>query len=66
MTEAGKLLFDKGKIYHATILMTFIMKIFELKGVKRGVITIGGLLEDLTYLNTLYYESFNNIIPTSL
>lgn len=37
-------------------------EIFELKGVKRGVITIGGLLEDLTYL-TPYIMKFQQHYP---
>ncbi|EEM47210.1 LysR family transcriptional regulator [Bacillus cereus] len=61
MTEAGKLLFDKGKF----IMQQFddvYNEIFELKGVKRGVITIGGLLEDLTYL-TPYIMKFQQQYP---
>ena len=61
MTEAGKLLFDKGKF----IMQQFddvYNEIFELKGVKRGVITIGGLLEDLTYL-TPYIMKFQQHYP---
>ena len=61
MTEAGKSLFDKGKF----IMQQFddvYNEIFELKGVKRGVITIGGLLENFTYL-TPYIMKFQQHYP---
>ncbi|ENQ3106299.1 DNA-binding transcriptional regulator, LysR family [Bacillus sp. 491mf] len=64
ITEAGKLLLDKGK-FIMQLFDEVHNEIFELKGVKRGVITIGGLLEDLTYL-TPYIMQFQQHYPNIL
>ncbi|MFB5195819.1 LysR family transcriptional regulator [Neobacillus sp. KR4-4] len=61
ITDAGKILFDKGiSIMH--LLDEVNNEFIELKGLKRGFITVGGLLEDLNYL-TPQITQFHHLYP---
>ncbi|MDQ0970402.1 DNA-binding transcriptional LysR family regulator [Neobacillus niacini] len=63
ITDAGQILFDKG-VSIMQLLDEAHNEFFELKGMKKGFITVGGLLEDLNYLTpqiTQFHQFYPNI-----